>query len=64
MNESWRDEKANSKRNSRFEYRIPWKIGSSSLVRFSQLDTLDEFDITLTDVGTLNLKLIFTEEFL
>lgn len=64
MNESWRDEKGNSKRNSRFEYRIPWKIGSSSLVRFSQLDTLDEFDITLTDVGTLNLKLIFTEEFL
>lgn len=64
MNESWRDEKGNSKRNSRFEYRIPWKIGSSSIVRFSQLDTLDKFEITLTVVDTPNLKLIITEEFL
>lgn len=64
MNESWRDEKGNSKRNSRFEYRIPWKIGSSSIVRFSQLDTLDKFGITLTVADTPNLKLIITEEFL
>lgn len=64
MNESWRDEKGNSKRNSRFENRIPWKIGSSSIVRFSQLDTLDKFGITLTVADTPNLKLIITEEFL